>query len=127
MTGREALRILSMINKLREDEGSSVTIVCDNPEFSGPACQIQVFGDWTNWVDQHIYGESIAECLKKALEVKRNYKPVHWPLYRYKCPSCGVEDEVRLDEVNFQQCHAICVGCRLSFSIKHNLVKVDNG
>jgi len=68
----EALDIMCLINELRADEGSSVTLSCDNPEFTpnNDANHIEVFGDWTNWHSQHVYGPTLKDCLKKALDAK---------------------------------------------------------
>ena len=67
---------LALIEALRADEGSSVTILCDNPDFNGqPNCAIEVNGDWTDWKDRRFTGDTVLDCLQKAhtamLEAKR--------------------------------------------------------
>ena len=41
-----------IIERLRSDEGDSVTLCCDNPDFEGPNNLVMVCGDWTNRVDR---------------------------------------------------------------------------
>ena len=59
--------ILAMINRLREPEGSCVSIPCDNPDFNGlPDCMIYVRSDWTDWEEQRFTGDSLAAALAAA-------------------------------------------------------------
>lgn len=56
-----------LINYLRQNEGSSVTINADNADFNGlPDCLINVCGWWTDWEDLHFAGHTVLECLNKA-------------------------------------------------------------
>jgi hypothetical protein len=67
-----ALRaIVEPLNRLRANEGASVEILCDNPE-GPPNCAIRVSDDWTGdeWDWKRFEGETLAECLSKALEAK---------------------------------------------------------
>ena len=71
----EAVKILDMIDELRAGEGDSVTLACDNPDFTRDehhdSC-IEVFGDWTNWHRQHVYACSVKECLQIAVNAKNS-------------------------------------------------------
>lgn len=65
--------IVDPLNEIRQDEGTTVSIICDNPDFgSGPDAQISVNADWTNWKDEHFPGKSLAECLKYAATVRKS-------------------------------------------------------
>lgn len=65
------LQIIIDINTLREEEGNSVTLMNDNPDFNGqPNCAIECEGDWTGWVQRRFTGETIADCLRAAVEAK---------------------------------------------------------
>jgi hypothetical protein len=59
------------IDELRKEEGSSVTINCDNPEFCGCAVKIAVQSDWTRWGNWEYGGDTILECLEKAVAAKK--------------------------------------------------------
>lgn len=64
-----SMGIVNMINALREREGSSVTILCENPEGSGSNKQaVLVSDDWTDWTEMRFDGETVADALSKALE-----------------------------------------------------------
>lgn len=55
------------IDKLRADEGSSVEIFCDNPEFGDPNNRVDCTGAWTNWKPRTFWGKSVSDCLSAAL------------------------------------------------------------
>jgi len=59
--------MLKVINELREDEGSSVTILCDNPDFEGPANAVVCCGEWTKWKEARFSGETLDQALADAL------------------------------------------------------------
>jgi hypothetical protein len=60
---------ISAINILRQDEGSSVTILGDNPDFNGqPNCAIICNGDWTDWEDRRFAADTLLQCFDAALE-----------------------------------------------------------
>jgi hypothetical protein len=63
---------MRFIDDLRSFYGS-VTILPDNEEASteGEQMAVDCCGDWTDWVDRRFYGESIVQCLAKAVEAKR--------------------------------------------------------
>ena len=62
---------MRFIEQLRSNYGT-VTILPDNEEASSRAEQtaIDCCGEWTNWQDQRFYGESVVQCLAKAVVVK---------------------------------------------------------
>jgi hypothetical protein len=58
-----------LIEQLREPEGHSVTLVCDNPDFNGqPNAKVLVCGDWTGWEERTFTGETVLAALKAALD-----------------------------------------------------------
>ena len=72
MDSATALQIISDINFLRDEECSVLTFVNDNPDFNGlPDSLIHVSGEWTKYNDLTFYGDSLADCLRKAVEAKR--------------------------------------------------------
>jgi hypothetical protein len=75
----ECVRIVELIDKLRAEEGSTVTICCENPE--GPPNQaVDVCGRWTNWLERRFTADTLAQALAAAVEAME--KP---PC----CPHCG--------------------------------------
>src|ERR1700723_3484040 len=49
-----------LINFQRADDGDSVTILCNNPDFNGqPNCAIVCNGDWTGWVDKRFAADTV--------------------------------------------------------------------
>lgn len=62
---------MRFIDKLRADYGT-VTILPDNEEADTKAEQMAIdcCGEWTNWQDQRFYGETILQCLAKAVVVQ---------------------------------------------------------
>lgn len=81
------------IDRLRANEGASVEILCDNPDFNGqPNCAIQVSDDWTgtDWNFRRFEGDTLAECFAKAEEAKaaaeKRCKATAAPP---KCETCG--------------------------------------
>lgn len=57
--------IVKTINILREEEGDSVTILCDNPD-GPPNCAIECNGSWTGWEDKRFVGADLIEALSAA-------------------------------------------------------------
>lgn len=69
---RDRLRgIVDPLEELRANEGASVLVICDNPSFGGPGCAIEVTDQWTQCSDQRITGDNLADCLAKAVQMKR--------------------------------------------------------
>ena len=57
----------NLCEALRASEGSSVTLVCDNPDFNGqPNNAVDCNGDWTGWNDQRFTGDTILDALVAA-------------------------------------------------------------
>lgn len=66
---------LDLLNQLRDSEGSSVTLVCDKPEFDH-SCKnniVIVQAEWTNWKSINYEGDTILECLLLAIKEKDEY------------------------------------------------------
>lgn len=57
-----------LIEKLREPEGATVSLFCDNPEPETPARNnaIEINDDWTNWKPRRFEGENLVEALRSA-------------------------------------------------------------
>jgi len=65
------------INELRREEGDSVSIHCDNPDFDGSANSITAYGDWCNYEHGLTFvGESVLEALGKAVAARRKAETV---------------------------------------------------
>ncbi len=64
---KQFVACMEAIAVLRQDEGSSVTILCDNPD-GPPNNAIECCGDWTGWKDTRFEGATLLECLTKAVE-----------------------------------------------------------
>lgn len=64
----DALVIANAIDVLREDEGSTITFVCDNPDFNGrPNAKVICCGAWTGWAEREFTGASAYEALRRAV------------------------------------------------------------
>lgn len=69
---RELPPIMSDLHQFREilalraEEGDAVTIPCDNPDFGGPNCAIEVSAWWTEYNERRFSGDTLAECLNAA-------------------------------------------------------------
>lgn len=69
---QENANIVAMINELRAEEGSSVTIVCDNPDFNDlPDRAVDCSGEWTNGSEERFGGDTLAQALAAAVAAKR--------------------------------------------------------
>lgn len=62
--GGEALQLIEI---LREGEGASVTLLCDNPGPDGPHNAIEVTDDWTDWQPVRFTGETLTHALRAAI------------------------------------------------------------
>ncbi len=60
------------IEQLRADEGDSVTILCDDPEADSrdKRLAVECCGAWTDWRELRFYGESVLQCLAKAITAR---------------------------------------------------------
>jgi len=62
-----ATEIVRLIELLRADEGDSVTILCDNPDFNDqPNCAIECCGDWTGWLHKRFAADTLLDALSMA-------------------------------------------------------------
>jgi len=62
--------VCTALEKLTNEEGTTVTIIAPNTDFSGPDRQILCSGDWTNYLLRHFNGDTLIQCLDKAIEMK---------------------------------------------------------
>lgn len=71
------VELIRLIDLLRSQEGDSVTILCDNPDFNmGANNAVECNGDWTGWKDQRFEGESLLDALSAAMiEYRRPRSP----------------------------------------------------
>lgn len=60
------LSVGALIERLRAEEGDSVTINCSNPDFEGPAEAVDCNGAWTAWKDKRFTGSNLLEALTAA-------------------------------------------------------------
>lgn len=61
--------LAKMIDRLTQDEGSTVTFVGHNPDFNGlPNDCVMVNADWTGWTDREFRADTREECLQMAIE-----------------------------------------------------------
>lgn len=60
------------IDRLRDDEGDSVTILCDNPGDFDMSYNVAIDcnGGWTGWIDRRFTGQNVADCLRQAVEAR---------------------------------------------------------
>lgn len=64
-----------LIEKLRADEGSTVEIACDNPDFNDrPNSLISVCGFWTEWQERKFTGDTVHACLVAAVAAMEQAK-----------------------------------------------------
>ena len=59
--------IVDPIEELRQDEGSSVIIFYDNPDFDSNS-MIDVCSYWTSWYKNRFVGDNLAEAVKAKRE-----------------------------------------------------------
>ena len=63
--------IVDSLNRLRAEEGGSVTIYCSTEELHLQNEFVRVVGEWTRWEARDFEGETLAECLAKAEAAKK--------------------------------------------------------
>lgn len=62
---------IDMLNDLRRDEGDTVTLLCDNPEFNGqPNNAVECNGGWTEWQDRRFTGDTLEQAVAAAHEAR---------------------------------------------------------
>ena len=76
----ERFAAICVLERLVEAEGASVTILCENPEGTGPDNHaIEVNDDWTGYQNRRFYGHSRFDALCKAedarIEARASEKP----------------------------------------------------
>ena len=117
-----ATEIVRLIELLRADEGDSVTILCDNPDFNGqPNCAIECCGDWTGWLHKRFAADTLLDTLSMAVTERQLPSPReviaasnghHW-VKRFNlicCRDCGF---VRRADDNNAPCKGVVgVGVR---------------
>lgn len=73
---RERAKVLDLIDQLREPEGDSVSLVCDNPDFNGlPNCCVIVNGGWTGYYDVEFRCDTLVACLEAAVASAAGTRP----------------------------------------------------
>lgn len=57
------------IETLRAEPGNSVTILCDNEDanYKSEQLAVEIVAEWTSWEPRRFYGESVLQCLAKAV------------------------------------------------------------
>lgn len=56
----------ALIEPLRAEEASAVTLICDNPD-GNPNNAVECWGDWTGWNILRFTGETLADALRAAV------------------------------------------------------------
>jgi hypothetical protein len=84
--------IAGLIDFLRDEEGDSVTVLCDNPE-GPPNNAVVCNGRWTEWKDKRFKGDTLADALSAAwLECMQVRAAIaagtKWWSSTNKCPAC---------------------------------------
>lgn len=59
--------IVDNIDQLRKDEGNTILIPCDNPDWDGPACFVEVTSNWTGWQPRRFTGDTLSEAIANAI------------------------------------------------------------
>ena len=61
------------IEELRSDLAASVTILCDNEEAwtKDEQMAVEVVAEWTDWLAKRFMGESVVQCLARAIGSRR--------------------------------------------------------
>ena len=61
------------IEELRSDLAASVTILCDNEEAwtKDEQMAVEVIAEWTDWIAKRFMGESVIQCLARAIGARR--------------------------------------------------------
>ena len=121
--------IVRLINVLRADEGDSVEILCDNPDFNGqPNCAIVCCGDWTGWLHKRFAADTLLDALSMAMVEKNLPSPRkviatsnghHW-IERFNlvcCRDCGFVR--RADDQNTPCKGPVGVGIRKDLLPEH--------
>lgn len=65
----EAIEALGILERLRQDEGTTIELFCDNPDFGGPNAGVYVSHDFSE-ISTHYSGETVLDALRSALTAK---------------------------------------------------------
>jgi hypothetical protein len=65
---------MDRINELRENEGESVNVLCDNPD-GPPNNAIEVCDEWTGWKPRRFEGDTLLRALNAALVARESVTP----------------------------------------------------
>jgi hypothetical protein len=63
-----------LIDYLRQDEGDSVEIICDNAVYGEPDRLVIVSGGWTNWAWERYGADTLLEALTNAANAREKRK-----------------------------------------------------
>lgn len=69
----EAIRIVSAIEALRENEGDSVEILSDNADYPGANCAVLTRGDFSE-IGNRFEGDTLLEALESAVKCHMRLK-----------------------------------------------------
>jgi hypothetical protein len=69
LAAKPEVAAMRYIEILRADEGDTVTILCDDPEAwtNDKRLAVECNGGWTDWRNVRFYGESVVQCVAKAV------------------------------------------------------------
>lgn len=63
--------IVDPIGRLRREDGDSVSIAWDNPDFDGPNNMVTCFGNWCGFDGRSFHGNSLAHALDRAVAARK--------------------------------------------------------
>lgn len=110
------VEMMRLIHLLRTDEGDSVTLICDNPDFNGqPNCAVICNGYWTEWNDRRFAADTLLDALSMAATEKQMPAPRpviavtnghHWveAFNLVCCRDCGI---VRREDDQNKPCKGV--------------------
>ncbi|MES2602136.1 MAG: hypothetical protein V4602_15140 [Pseudomonadota bacterium] len=100
------VEMMRLINLLRSNEGDSVTILCNNPDFNGqPNNAVVCNGGWTNWEDRRFSQDTLLDALSAAMieYMRPDVAPsaASEPLYTSPQPAdAGVREKEIIERLN---------------------------
>ena len=63
------------LDYLRREEGDSIEITCDNPDWGGPACRVTCYGEWCRDYlgERHLGydGDTLDDAVQAAVDAKK--------------------------------------------------------
>lgn len=69
MSGLDWIELGALIEPLRADEASAVTLICDNPD-GPPNNAVECWGEWTNYDIKRFTGDTLADALRAAVNAQ---------------------------------------------------------